>query len=316
MKVAYGELHRNLGCVTFTDEFLDRLKQLREMVSKHAKDITNNELWTECVMVKVNYGGNDTEEGLAWYLPCDGPMFKNTQVIIDVIPEGSVPYSYWEEGESYLLGLTKDTPSIETMPDVFFSEDVIDSMVMRTCNISMYCSYMEVTKLRDRMPPDHRDLLDQAVRNEVEDNIDKYRDMFKDSFDVELSCAIGEAATNNGGSVRVSCEVDGVDEDILRSFGKAITKAKDTYKVRLYVATGIADSDYLAKVYAPIADIEHHGYILGADPEGKRQFCEKEDINLHVDISDDVEKLLKGTSTKFFSMQTDPIKMLQKGQGQ
>ena len=305
MKVAYGEIHRYPGYAEFTDEFLERLKVLGELIAGHGGDIGDTAFWTERLFVKVSYGTRGEEDSRVKYM-MDG-KYENTQLLIDITQNGSIPYSYWEEGESAMLGLGLNVPSIEEMPDIYFADDFIENCAMMINSIRMYCYNPEVKGMMLAMPEEHRRLLDEAVSKEVQDNLSRYKDLKQDALEIELACAIEDVANKNEGKAVVSLDASGASERTLKSVEEALKSAMRDRGVKVVVLSSessLFDWKEASKIFGTF-DLVHHHWDL--DAESKVDLCKEYGVNIHVDASEEVEEKLKDSPTEFFSLRMEPV---------
>jgi len=305
LKTIYGGIHMSAGVVKFTDEFIDRLRHLRILVQSQAGFMIDGKEWSESLSVDVHYGVRGGR-GLAKYI--SGDELSETSVLVRVTESGCFPYSYHEEGQDSVMG--GNAPSLEEAPDVFFSEDLLESVAYLSSGVEMMCRYNELGPLLAEMPPGHRQLFDEAVMRELEGDFDHYRESWLQSFEIITRVDIDKLRDPQTGYVSVGYDPAGAPDDVLARLKAAFDAARGhrdwTKGQELFALTSLPTRDSLEDM-CRVHGLRFNHCALGLTPLEKASWCKSRGVKAFVDLDDEVGRALEGTGTKFISMRAKPV---------
>jgi len=187
MKVAYCRLGcGSFGVITFTDELLARIEELKVLVQQSTQSLKTDAPWTERLSTTILYGGMNSKPGkdsaLRQEVTADGPVLAyahhsydkhrcvDDYVRINVRPNDAFVQSDHEEGTRNPLGYVwrnehgyMDDCTIGTIQDVHFSTEFLRIWCENLMKI--YTSPKDgIKQVVEDMPPEHRALLDEAAR--------------------------------------------------------------------------------------------------------------------------------------------------------
>lgn len=310
MKTVYGSIHMSPGVVTFTDEFLGRLKELEDLIQAQAGAMRENDQWSERALIKISYGIRGPGEGLARYITGHDEGLGNTIIYVDVTKDGSFPYSFHEEGQESIMGFM--APSLEEAPDVFFAKDLVESGAYIANGIKLMCKYSEIGPLLATMPTEHRALFDDAVGREVEANFNRYREMWLESFEIMTRTDIDEL--RNNGHIGVAYDPASVPDDVLASLREAFRLLREQTMGLQEGTMGSLELFALTTLPSRTAleyKCRRHGLrfnhcALGLTPPEKIGWCKSRGVKAIVDHDEAVKALAQDAGIKFISMRALP----------
>ena len=338
MKTIYGELCDDLGVVVLTDDILKRIAELRSLLEKSSADLHKRDLWSEKISAELTYGKDYqehlTEEGPVLIYGDDAQQEKhkriNTLVYITVGVKGTTIHTYGCESSVSLINY-KDT--VESIPDVYFSEDFVRNYANYVVNpVDSFCS-TSVKDVYDDMPDGHKKLLEEPTQKYIE-----YYELRKS--DEELKKALKEddrqrrhrktvhdVMQKKGYAIKVGFDFHGVIDaspwcfsDLSRQIQEAggevhvLTGTKDTEELRKALTSyGIA----YTHVFSILSYHESVGTKTWQDERGtwmdketwdksKAEYCKRMGIQVHIDDSDTYGKYFDHETTYvYYNTKTD-----------
>jgi len=358
MKTAYCKLHMNCGVIKFTDDLLTRIKELQALVRKSGEELSADHPWKESLSVSIVYGGAkwtpDGDGVLSRKPSADGPVVvygwhntpgercADTDVMIIIGPDSAVVESSYEEGVENALGWCDERKdgkgdlydhTIETIPDVFFSEDFLEAWC-EALTRSRFLLHGEVGHVVEDMPPEHRKILDEQAKACMEKNKERYeeareleRKILRQSCDKaveEAQSMLGFKRSDYGmhpntTKVKLGLDYHGVIDHDPEYFA-ALSARLSMYGGEVHVLTGQRDTPALRKDldglgirYTHVFSISSHHEAAGTkmweDERGpwmdgdvwdksKAEYCAKNGIHIHFDDSDKYGKHF-GPQTKY-----------------